>query len=210
VGQLTAHVKSTLIDLNPEMGTRRKIQGLMLKTCSKCKETKDLTAYHNSNRSADKKQHRCKECCKAFTQDATKTWRKSNIVEHKHSTRKTKVKVKYGLSLDIINKILEAQDYSCAICKRNISFQATEKRDKPHIDHCHKTNEVRGLLCLQCNTGIGMFGDSIELIEAAKTYLSLNQRERLSELTSNEDAIVRSHGNNNYERLAEMTSPTIH
>lgn len=181
----------------------------MLKTCSKCKAQKDLDSFHNSKRSKDGKQHRCKSCAKHFTQEATKVWRKANEKSHRLSIRKTKAKLKYGLNLDEINKLLEAQNNCCAICKKELSFSAVDKSDKPHIDHCHITGIVRGILCLQCNTGIGMFGDSSNLLSEAKSYLD-NQRERLSELAPKGDAIVRSHENSNHERLAEMTNPTIH
>lgn len=181
----------------------------MFKTCSKCKTEKSIDSFHNNKRSKDGKQHRCKPCAKAFTQEATKTWRNSSE-NYKFSVMKTKVKLKYGLDLDTIQKIYEAQNGCCAICKRELLYGA-DKCDTPHIDHNHKTGTVRGLLCLQCNTGLGMFDDSIALLDQAKSYLGqADQRERLSELASKDDAIVRSHENKNHEKLAEMTSSVIH
>lgn len=117
--------------------------------------------------------------------------------------------------MDSVNDLLRNQNNLCAICEREISFTAAEKANKPHIDHNHDTGEVRGLLCLTCNTGIGMFGDSLELLEKAMKYLDRfesGQRERLSELAPfNEgDATVRSHGKNNHEKPVEIAgSPTI-
>lgn len=173
----------------------------MTKRCSKCRIEKSTDKFFVNKRSVDGKQHRCKECCKTYTQTATKNWRESNKDSASKSNIKAKVKLKYGLSTDEIYCMLEAQNGVCAICKRFISFDAKDKRNKPHIDHCHETGVVRGLLCLTCNTGIGMFGDSSDLLEAAKTYLSVSigQSERLSELapeiSSQDDAIVRSYGN---------------
>lgn len=124
------------------------------------------------------------------------------------ATLRTKAKTKYGLTLEQLHKELELQEGLCKICKRQISFDATEKANKPHVDHNHNTLQFRGLLCLTCNTGLGMFGDNPNLLDIASNYLKANvQPERLSELASNEDAIVRSHRNNNYERSAEMTDP---
>ena len=54
-----------------------------------------------------------------------------------------------------------------------VAQYAIEKSSKPHIDHCHVSGVVRGLLCLTCNTGLGMFGDSVNLLDAAKQYLQL-------------------------------------
>lgn len=53
----------------------------------------------------------------------------------------------------------------CDICGIPLS------RSNMVIDHNHKTNKVRGLLCRKCNTGIGLLKDSVHVIEAAKKYL---------------------------------------
>ena len=64
-------------------------------------------------------------------------------------------------------ELLQAQEYCCAICKRN---QKDFKR-KLAVDHDHCTGEVRGLLCDSCNGGIGKLKDSIDLLETAIIYL---------------------------------------
>ena len=187
----------------------------MTKVCSKCKEHKLLGEFHRSHlrKNSDGRQHRCKTCCRLFTQVATKRWRLENPDVVHLSGLRTKAKLKYGLTLDEIHRILSLQNGVCAICQRSINFDAADKRDKPHVDHDHETGMVRGLLCLTCNTGLGMLGDSVELLSAAKAYIlhPIVQAERLSELApyNEDDATVCSHGNNNHERLAEMTSPTI-
>jgi len=40
-----------------------------------------------------------------------------------------------------------------------------------HLDHCHKTGRIRGVLCNNCNTGLGKFYDDIELLKTAINYL---------------------------------------
>ena len=55
------------------------------------------------------------------------------------------------------------QNACCAICK--------EFMQSPHIDHCHKTGKVRGLLCQTCNSGLGMFHDQPDQLRAAAEYL---------------------------------------
>jgi predicted Zn-dependent protease len=42
---------------------------------------------------------------------------------------------------------------------------------KKKVDHCHKTGQVRGILCNICNLGIGLLNDSVEIIESALNYL---------------------------------------
>jgi len=59
--------------------------------------------------------------------------------------------------------MLEAQQGRCAICERPM--------DQPHVDHCHDTGKVRGLLCSSCNNGLGRFADDPARLRAAATYL---------------------------------------
>lgn len=54
------------------------------------------------------------------------------------------------------------QGYSCAICGKQV---------KLHVDHDHETGEVRGLLCNNCNVGLGFFDDNPMLLIAAIRYL---------------------------------------
>ena len=56
------------------------------------------------------------------------------------------------------------QNGVCAIC-----FGKTKKL---HIDHCHKTKKVRGILCARCNLALGLFGDQIKYLENAISYLT--------------------------------------
>jgi excisionase family DNA binding protein len=57
----------------------------------------------------------------------------------------------------------------CAIC-----FSTTRRTG---LDHCHATGRIRGVLCLNCNSGLGMFGDSIERLKQAVRYLTLASEE---------------------------------
>lgn len=60
--------------------------------------------------------------------------------------------------------MLEAQNHRCAIC----GGERTGPGTRLHIDHCHKTGKVRGLLCSKCNTVIGLAGeDPVRLMNAA-------------------------------------------
>ena len=54
----------------------------------------------------------------------------------------------------------------CDICARKIKGRTI------HIDHCHSTGIVRGLLCQRCNTALGMFGDSTFMLGRAIAYLA--------------------------------------
>ena len=169
----------------------------MTKTCSVCKIDQPLDAFYKSSRARDGRQHRCIGCSKELTQKATKAWRQANPVAASQSNIRTKIKLKYGLTLEEITELLDLQSGCCAICDEPIGFDAAEKRDKPHVDHNHDTGIVRGVLCLTCYTGLGMFGDSLDLLLKAVDYMRrARQPDRLSELAPEMgDAIVGSHEN---------------
>jgi hypothetical protein len=70
-----------------------------------------------------------------------------------------------------------AQSKSCAICNRDLDRNKTldkQGADAPHIDHCHRTGRVRGLLCGMCNKGLGHFEDDPARLRAAADYLDLH------------------------------------
>lgn len=113
----------------------------------------------------------CKQCRLLAGKTANRNWRKENPEKDRASGHKSKLKSKYGLSLEALTVLWVQQNKACAICYRPISLNAVTKAAKPHIDHCHVSGVVRGLLCLTCNTGLGMFGDSLNLLDAARNYL---------------------------------------
>ena len=71
---------------------------------------------------------------------------------------------RYGITNDDYEAILKQQGEGCAICH-------TAFKETPCIDHCHTTGEMRGLLCDQCNRGLGYFKDSINSLTEAIEYL---------------------------------------
>jgi hypothetical protein len=72
---------------------------------------------------------------------------------------------RYGITPDDYATMLELQDGRCAVCKR------VQEGQRLAVDHDHVTGKVRGLLCNQCNRGIGLLGDSPELLLSAVNYL---------------------------------------
>lgn len=74
------------------------------------------------------------------------------------------VRTKYGISIDTFKRMLSSQNYKCAICLDTASFSS-------HVDHCHNTGRVRGILCVRCNSGIGYFLDDPEIARRAAAYL---------------------------------------
>lgn len=68
---------------------------------------------------------------------------------------------KYSLSETEYTRLLETQGWVCAICGGEPNA----------VDHDHKTNAVRGLLCRNCNSGIGFFADDVSRLRSAIQYL---------------------------------------
>jgi hypothetical protein len=78
------------------------------------------------------------------------------------------LKRKYDLSLEGYFALLEEQEGKCAICG-NIFCDSNERR--LCVDHNHETGKVRGLLCFNCNTGLGKFNDDLGLLKKTIVYL---------------------------------------
>jgi hypothetical protein len=84
--------------------------------------------------------------------------------------KNTKLQNRYGISLDEYNKMWADQAGCCAICGTH-----TSALTKPLcVDHCHTTGLVRGLLCTQCNTALGMAKDNITTLQNMIKYLGGN------------------------------------
>lgn len=73
----------------------------------------------------------------------------------------------YGIAYEQYRELLEQQRGVCAICQQ----APDEGGRKLAVDHSHVTGVVRGLLCTNCNLGIGSFRDSPQLLCVAKAYL---------------------------------------
>lgn len=77
---------------------------------------------------------------------------------------------RYNLTPSSFNELWAAQEGKCAVCDGTLLPRGREKMSAC-IDHNHETGEVRGLLCRQCNAGIGHFQDSPALMKSAVGYL---------------------------------------
>ena len=137
-----------------------------MKTCAVCKEIKPFDSYYNSKTAKDGKGYRCKSCDDL----ARRKWRENNLESSKKSSRRNQLWSTYRMTLDEYDVLFKKQDYKCAIC-------VTKENKVSHndcnfsVDYCHETGKIRGLLCNQCNRALGMFQDSVDILETATTYL---------------------------------------
>lgn len=80
--------------------------------------------------------------------------------------RNTRFLKKYKITLSEYEDLSKNQSGLCAICKK-ICISGR----RLSVDHNHETSKVRGLLCMKCNRGLGLFNDNILLLESAINYL---------------------------------------
>lgn len=90
--------------------------------------------------------------------------RSTNVCVYCNQLRKFNITYKDYLDM------YDNQNGKCKICDIEI-LKSDLERKVLNVDHCHKTKKIRGLLCMECNTGIGLFGENIEVIKNAIEYL---------------------------------------
>lgn len=96
--------------------------------------------------------------------ERTAQWQKTNRSRASEIWRKSKLRLKYGITQEDFDAILVNQDGKCAICHQDF-------KSSPHVDHCHTSGKVRGLLCKQCNLLIGYAKDDPAILGSAINYL---------------------------------------
>ncbi len=141
------------------MGPRHKIiRGC--KVCNICGKNKRVSSYDKSLNTKSGIRGECKECKK-------RNDTKSRLVT-KDRQRQYNLKKIHGLSTEQHRDMWDNQEGLCAICKVQLSSLSNKAI---HIDHCHVTQKVRGILCCSCNWGLGHFRDSVLYLDSAKRYL---------------------------------------
>jgi hypothetical protein len=140
-----------------------------------------LDYYHKNKEKVDaqKKEYRKKHPEKFINEknrERNRKYHKENkekIMKRKKenlTTLKSRLK-NYGITIEEYCYLLESQGRKCAICGMS---DISNCKLFPVVDHCHTNNHVRGLLCANCNRGLGMFKDSPALLRKAAKYVEKN------------------------------------
>lgn len=148
------------------------------KVCTKCGKKYPSTAefFHRTKDIKCGLIGQCKQCIKKYSKMRYKRDKEyfikyRNTPENKERKKKYmrewKLRKEYGITTKAYNILLELQDNKCARC--NDLF----KNNNIYIDHDHKTGKVRGLLCLQCNTKLGVIEKYLENPESWDNYLEV-------------------------------------
>ncbi len=124
-----------------------------------------------------KRDYICKECGKEYTpHEKSKTYQKycskqcnrKAFASTKHGNRSlknVKLKARYNITLLKYEELLKEQNHKCKICGKEL---------KLFVDHNHDSGKIRGLLCNNCNAGIGWFNEDVNILKLAVIYLEDN------------------------------------
>lgn len=116
------------------------------------------------------RQLRCVPCGLNYRRGRSKRrWAAKTLDEKKSGW----LRWKHGMSAEEYKRLLEKQAGRCAICAVPEAEAMGRVPGSLQVDHCHKTGRIRGLLCWNCNIGIGQFGDNPSTIKNAAEYLEL-------------------------------------
>lgn len=140
-----------------------------MKKCTKCGVQKPLTEFTKVSRNKDGLRNSCRECHNLYARDITKRYLKRHPGRRTATAYRAKLKTAYGLTPEEKEALEISQNKCCAICKDPLSG-----RFQSHVDHIHGSNPavIRGILCPQCNIGLGNFKDSPERLANAIIYLT--------------------------------------
>lgn len=122
--------------------------------CKECAKKYHKIRYTND---PEGQRQRSREYRKKIKEDSPKKLFEAN--------RKTKLKRDYNLTLEQYDLMLKEQNGVCFICNQPPSKKLLA------VDHCHKTNKVRKLLCSKCNTALGLVNDDIIILTNMIKYL---------------------------------------
>jgi cytochrome c5 len=142
----------------------------MNKICSKCNSIKDLSLFVKNAKAKDGFKNTCRRC-------------HADYMNHYYSTneqqRKNKNRLNSGSDANWKRHKISKEEFDTMVAKFNGKCHTCKKNDAKNIDHNHDCcpgyrscgNCVRGILCNQCNTALGLVKDSPEVLQSLIDYL---------------------------------------
>lgn len=141
----------------------------VIKTCSACKQALPIELFGVASSYADGRRGQCNPCRSRHQSTYVKTHPQKRHKQSIESVRKSKLKTKYGMTPDGYQALLASQGGLCAICKTS---EPGGRWGCMHVDHCHTTGVIRGLLCHNCNVALGRVGDNMQGVMRFVNYLA--------------------------------------
>ena len=168
-----------------------------MKTCCRCKQELSLDSFQKNRVAPDGLQYRCKDCTRTAHKEcyakrghlwlpAAEQWKNrpenrerrnkttrermarlkvENPEKYKEDRRRWQLSAKYDITPELKQALVEIQGSICAICFDPIDAISCA------TDHSHVGKYVRGMLCKPCNSALGFFKDSPEILRRAAEYL---------------------------------------
>ena len=115
-----------------------------------------MTEFGPHKKTKDGYQSWCRECASAKYKE-----------RYAEKYRFSQLKRRYGITQQEYEELAEKQGHTCANPNCDEPLTTTS-----HLDHCHETGKVRGILCPGCNVGLGHFGHNVEKLKGAIEYLN--------------------------------------
>jgi hypothetical protein len=140
--------------------------------CAKCRKDKQENEFSLFHNRLNKSCTQCRNYHNNFYKtnaegyrDKRKLYYLTHKKQHKVRAFKNNLKRKYGISVELYQEMLKAQNNKCKVC--GTGFEKINPDRIPQVDHCHKTGKVRGLICRNCN---------LRLIPAVEWYLKYQKQ----------------------------------
>lgn len=170
-----------------------------MKKCNTCGEELDESAFTKDKHSKDGLRSQCRACTNKYKKkfreenlDYVREQKRNSYLKHRvqilERQKNSQYRIEkrrehllsvYGLTKTDYDDLRQQQNYRCVICNihENDAKRGPSKSSDTalHVDHCHGSNKVRGLLCLNCNTMLGKVKDNVEILKSAINYLEKNQ-----------------------------------
>ena len=127
-------------------------EGLM--RCKDCGEVQPFDVFPRNKNAKQGRHPYCKPCHNMRSEETRQ--RLYGGGRHYHLMRR------YGIGAADVERMIEEQGGVCAVCREGLP---------EHVDHDHETGRVRGILCFNCNGGLGQFRDRVDILSRAIAYL---------------------------------------
>ncbi len=149
------------------------------KPCSLCGIEKPATEFYANAKNSTGLSSWCKPCTaiKQAAYMATPEGRAKGSARTRKSERRRKL-LRHGVPLERVPVLIaEAENGQCHACGKRPSELdiPNPSAARLHVDHDHKTNRYRGLLCQKCNSALGLVDDNVEVLMALAAYLLKQQ-----------------------------------
>lgn len=139
--------------------------------CFRCRKIKVLSEFYR--RKSDRKHRQTR---RSWCKDCDRRDNRKELSPRRATIKNWKLKKRFGITLAQYDEMVAKQGGLCAICGKPPSARSIHS--SLCVDHDHESGRVRGLLCGDCNIGIGKLGDNLEGVMRAVKYLQLHDKTR--------------------------------